>query len=48
VGVVVGEGAETVEFFLSGGVPEGELDVDAIDEDICPGIISKLFSDCRN
>jgi len=32
--VVVGEGAEAVEFFLAGGVPEGEFDVDIVDEDI--------------
>jgi hypothetical protein len=35
VGVVVGEGAQTVEFFLAGGVPEGEFDVDVVDEDVC-------------
>jgi hypothetical protein len=34
MGVVIGEGAEPVEFFLACGVPEGELDVDIVDEDI--------------
>jgi hypothetical protein len=34
VGVVVGEGAQAVEFFLAGGVPEGELHVDVVDEDV--------------
>jgi hypothetical protein len=34
VGVVVGEGAQAVEFFLAGRVPEGELDVDVVDEDV--------------
>lgn len=37
MGVVVGEGAQAVEFFLAGGVPEGELDVDVVDEYICEG-----------
>ena len=32
--VVVGEGSQPVEFFLPGGVPERELDVDVVDEDI--------------
>lgn len=35
MGIIVGEGAEAVEFFLAGGVPEGELDVDIVDEDVC-------------
>lgn len=34
VGVIVGERSQTVEFFLSGGVPERELDVDVVDEDV--------------
>lgn len=34
MGVVVGEGAETVEFFLACGVPEGELDVHVVYEDV--------------
>jgi len=34
VRVVVGEGAQPVEFFLPGGVPEGELDVHVVDEDV--------------
>lgn len=34
MGVVVGEGAEAVEFFLPGGVPEGELDVHVVYEDV--------------
>jgi hypothetical protein len=32
VGVVVGEGAESIEFFLTGCVPEGEFNVDIVDE----------------
>ena len=32
--VVVGEGAQPVEFFLPGRVPERELDVDIVDEDV--------------
>ena len=32
--VVVGEGSQPVEFFLPGGVPERELDVDVVDEDV--------------
>jgi hypothetical protein len=35
VGVVIGEGAKSVEFFLACSVPKGELDVDIIDEDVC-------------
>lgn len=34
MGVIVGEGAEPVEFFLAGRVPEGELDVGVVDEDV--------------
>lgn len=34
VGVGVGERAETVVILLAGGIPEGELDVLAIDLDI--------------
>jgi hypothetical protein len=34
VGVIVGEGSESVEFFLTGSIPEGQLDVDIIDEDV--------------
>lgn len=34
VGVVVGEGAQAVELLLARGVPEGELDVDIVYEDI--------------
>jgi len=34
VGVGVGERAETVVIFLAGGIPEGELDVLAIDLDV--------------
>lgn len=32
--VGVGEGTETVVIFLAGGIPEGELDVLAVDLDI--------------
>lgn len=35
MGVVVGKRAQPVEFFLAGCVPEGELDVHVVDEDIC-------------
>lgn len=35
MGVIVGEGTEAVEFFLAGRVPEGEFDVDVVDEDVC-------------
>lgn len=35
--VVVGEGAQPVELFLAGCVPEGELDVDVVDKDVCAG-----------
>ena len=34
MGVIVGEGAEAIEFFLAGCIPEGKLDVDVIDEDV--------------
>ena len=34
MGVVVGEGTQPVEFFLAGCVPEGELDVFGVDEDV--------------
>ena len=34
MGVVIREGAQPVEFFLAGGIPEGELDVYIIDKDI--------------
>ena len=37
MGVVVGEGAEAVEFFLARGVPEGELDVHVVYEDVWRG-----------
>ena len=32
--VIVGEGSQSVEFFLSGGVPERELDVHVVNEDV--------------
>lgn len=35
VSVVVGEGAKTVEFFLTCCVPKREFDVGVIDEDVC-------------
>ena len=41
MGVVVGEGAQAVEFFLAGGVPEGELDVDVVNENI----VDVIFED---
>lgn len=34
MGIIVGEGAEAIEFFLAGCVPEGELDMDVVDEDV--------------
>lgn len=34
MGIVVGEGAQAVEFFLAGGVPKGEFDMDIVDEDV--------------
>ena len=33
--VIVGEGSEAVEFLLTRCVPEGELDVVGVDEDVC-------------
>jgi hypothetical protein len=42
VGVVVGEGAEAVEFFLAGGVPQGEFDMGAVDEDVWRTISTRL------
>ena len=35
VGVIVGEGTQSVEFLLACCVPEGELDVYVIDENVC-------------
>ena len=34
MGVIVRQGAQAVEFFLAGCVPEGEFDVDVVDEDV--------------
>lgn len=34
VGIIVGQGAQTVEFFLAGRVPEGEFYVNIVDEDV--------------
>lgn len=34
MGVIIREGAQTVEFLLASGIPKGELDVNVIDEDI--------------
>lgn len=34
MGVIVRKGAQAVEFLLAGGVPEGQFDVDVINEDI--------------
>jgi hypothetical protein len=34
VGIIVGQGAQTVEFFLAGRVPEGKFYVDIVDEDV--------------
>lgn len=34
MGVIVRKGTQAIKFFLAGGVPEGELDVDVIDEDV--------------
>ncbi len=33
--VIVGEGSESVEFFLTCSVPKGEFDVDIVDENVC-------------
>lgn len=38
--VVVGEGPQAVELFLAGCVPEGELDVDVVDEYVWGGGVS--------
>lgn len=32
--IVVGEGAQSVELLLAGGIPEGEFYVDIVDEDV--------------
>lgn len=34
MGVVIRKGAQAVELFLAGGIPEGELDMDIIDENV--------------
>jgi hypothetical protein len=34
VRVIVGEGSQPVEFFLPGGVPEREFDMDVVDENV--------------
>jgi hypothetical protein len=34
VGIIVGQGAQTVEFFLAGCIPEGEFYVNIVDEDV--------------
>jgi hypothetical protein len=34
VGIIVGQGAQTVEFFLAGRVPKGKFYVDIVDEDV--------------
>ena len=34
VGIIVGQGAQTVEFFLAGRVPEGEFYVNIVDENV--------------
>jgi len=34
VRIVVGEGAQTVELLLAGGIPEGEFYVNVVDEDV--------------
>ena len=34
VGIIVGQGAQTVEFFLTGRVPEGEFYVNIVDENV--------------
>lgn len=48
MGVIVRKGAQAVEFFLAGGVPEGELDVDIINEDIMNVVFeNSRFVYCR-
>lgn len=32
--IVVGEGAQTIEFFLAGSIPEGEFYVNIVDKDV--------------
>lgn len=32
--VIVTQRSEAIEFFLPGGIPEGKLDVDIVDEDV--------------
>ena len=34
MGIVIRKRAQAVEFFLASGVPEGELDVDIVDENV--------------
>ena len=34
MGVIIRKRAQAVEFFLAGGIPQGELDVNIIDEDV--------------
>ena len=34
MGVVIRKGPQTVELFLTGGVPEGQFDMDIIDKDV--------------
>jgi hypothetical protein len=43
VGVVVGEGPQSVEFFLASSIPEGQFDVDIVDEDVWPSIRLPAF-----
>lgn len=40
--------AETVELLLAGSIPEGQLDVDVVDEDVCGSWVSKRFGRERN
>ena len=34
MGVIIRKRAQAVEFFLAGSIPEGQLDVNVIDEDV--------------
>lgn len=48
MGVIVRKGAQAVKFFLAGGVPEGELDVDIINEDVVDVVFENgRFVYCR-
>ena len=41
MGVIIRKRAQAVEFFLAGSVPEGQLDVNVVDEDV----VDVIFED---